>query len=319
MATGRRWAITAKAEGRETWENGTWEFMGELPVRFCIFQKERGGETGYEHFQMYLETDEPIRPGRIKKALGKDVHIEKAIADAESNIAYCSKDDCRTAGPWQKGTDSASSKKRVWTVLQDESRSTRDVVDELGYDVLMFDRIQRIRHAIRMDNNRNCERKRPIIHVLHGPPQCGKTSLVKRLLKDVPKHEQFWASIDEKTFWSDYHGQKHLIIDEGDKDGPGTALSSGCILRMLDDTPLIINVKYGHAYFTSEHVWFIGNRPIWEQFLEPSVQDSLKLRIADHGETIYITKDNRHALPTEIWCPTPAPPTESPPPPPCDD
>lgn len=63
---------------------------------------EEIGENGTPHLQIYIETKTSCRFNTLKK-LFPTAHIEKAIADRESNLIYCSKDNKFIHNfPWYK-------------------------------------------------------------------------------------------------------------------------------------------------------------------------------------------------------------------------
>lgn len=308
MSTSRRFMCTIKVtEDRENWTKD-WSWAESLPHKYITFQEEKGEETGYRHYQLYIELDKSVRPAAIKKALGKDIHVETARGTGLQCAAYCNKEETRVSGPWTTGLLEAEKKKLstedIWAQMREPSRRTTSILEACGYSPLALPQVEKTRKLLRAEDRKFTERKRPIIHVLHGPPQEGKTSYVKRLMKanNIPPWEQFWASKDSRAFWERYEGQKHCIIDECDKNTEAK-MPEGVILGMLDDTDMVINVKFGFEPFISEHVWFVGNNPIWDSYLEPLVVESLKKRIADHGEVLHIIKDIRDALPETIWCP----------------
>lgn len=312
--------VTAKVtEERESWPL-SWSFADLLPHKYITFQEERGEETGYRHYQMYFELLKSVRPTSLKKVLGNDVHIEVARAKAQQCVAYCNKESTRIAGPWTIGELEAEKAKidtkAMWAKMRDPTVRTSSILEDAGYSPLALPQVEKTRKLLRTEDRAHTDRKRPFVHAVVGPPRAGKTEYVKKLLKEVPPCEKFWASKDPKVFWEGYDGQKHFIFDECDKNTEDK-VSEGLVLGILDDTPCTINIKFGVAHFASEHVWFIGNRAIDHCYLEPLVAQSLRERIKENGEYIYITKDNRHALPSEIRCSSSASPPVCPPP--CDD
>lgn len=307
MAVSRRWHITVPLTGREKWPED-WSWADKIPHKFIIYSQECGSKTGYQHYQMYIECTKPVRPSAIKKVLGNDVHIEKAKGSAEDNIEYISKPETHVAGPWRCGETHKESVTNMWEAMRDPKVRTSTILEECGYSPLAFPQVDKTRKLLRAEDRAHTERKKPFIHVIYGPPRAGKTEYVKRLLKSVPLTEKFWASKDPKVFWEGYDGQKHFIFDECDKNTEAKC-SEGLVLGMLDDTPCTINIKFGVAHFASEHVWFIGNSAIDHCYLEPLVSESLRERVKENGEYIYITKDTRDALPSEIReTPSSAPP-----------
>lgn len=302
MSVSRRFMLTIKVtEEREKWRE-SWDFASLLPHKYITFQEEKGDETGYRHYQMYIELSRAIRPSALKKVLGNDIHVEVARAKALQCVAYCNKSETRQDGPWTVGQLEIEKKletKEMWAKMRDPTVRTSSILEDAGYSPLALPQVEKTRKLLRAEDRAHTERKRPFVHAIVGPPRAGKTEYVKKLLKEVPPCEKFWASKDPKVFWEGYDGQKHFIFDECDKNTEDK-VSEGLVLGILDDTPCTINIKFGVAHFASEHVWFIGNRAIDHCYLEPLVAQSLRERIKENGEYIYITKENRHALPSGI-------------------
>ena len=90
----RRWCFTINnptaADDPAMWD-----------VSYCKWQKEQGAE-GTEHYQGYVELAKAGRLSALKK-INDRAHWEKCNGTQEQNIAYCSKEEGRLDGPWEKG------------------------------------------------------------------------------------------------------------------------------------------------------------------------------------------------------------------------
>lgn len=76
-------------------------------VKFAIWQKEKGEETGAEHLQGYLELTKPMRLKQVKAEVFGDedsaVHLESRKGTRDQAISYCEKNETKLDGPWEYG------------------------------------------------------------------------------------------------------------------------------------------------------------------------------------------------------------------------
>lgn len=83
------------------------ESLIEILEKWCsdwVFQKERGEETGFEHFQGRLRLKERDRLLTLKKKMGlPDIHLSITSNENKHNYFYVLKNDTRIEGPWKHG------------------------------------------------------------------------------------------------------------------------------------------------------------------------------------------------------------------------
>ena len=101
---GTNWLFTIN---NPTWEDDPLKWPG---VKFIAFQKERGDETGTEHFQGYVQFKVNKRLAACK-ALHLTAHWELRKGTHEQAKAYCTKEDTRIEGPWIEGVEPAPAKR----------------------------------------------------------------------------------------------------------------------------------------------------------------------------------------------------------------
>lgn len=101
-----------------TTENAIFVFDFTLGAEFCIdhgdlknwlvslckkwcFQKEKGEDTGYIHFQGRLSLKAKNRLQTLKnKCPWKEIHLSPTSKDNQSNMFYVTKEETRIEGPW---------------------------------------------------------------------------------------------------------------------------------------------------------------------------------------------------------------------------
>jgi len=86
---------------------------------YMIYQEETAPDTGTKHFQGYVEFKTGMRISQIKKlGAGWDkMHLEPRKGTQEQAIAYCQKEESRTAPPVVHGIPSRSGVKRSYDVM----------------------------------------------------------------------------------------------------------------------------------------------------------------------------------------------------------
>lgn len=93
------WDFTLKAETSNINQLKTW--LKEYCKKWC-FQKERGEQTGYEHYQGRFSLKIKDRLETIKnKCPFKDIHLSITSNENRKNNFYVIKDDTRIEGPWK--------------------------------------------------------------------------------------------------------------------------------------------------------------------------------------------------------------------------
>lgn len=230
----RRWCFT--------WNNpgDVGEKWTELPeaVRFMIWQYEMG-EFGTPHLQGYMECTRTVRMTQVKAILGSnEVHVEKSRGSGDENIAYCSKEDTRIAGPWRLGVPVREGGK---TSLQERLEEAVEVVrqkrgiGEVDQDLLVrfpggFAKIAGMVQApMRMNL---------VVICIVGPTGTGKTWCVHDLF---PPEQLFTVNYGNGGIWWDgYTGQPVVLFDEF-----RAQVQLQRMLKLLDVYPAQLEIKGG--------------------------------------------------------------------------
>ena len=98
--TMRRWAFTVSCD-KMTKD----ELAGHLSTcKRWVFQKEKGGDTGHEHFQGRFSLKDPQRATSIKWIHGKGHLSVESLKGGTASQFYCMKEDTRMDGPWKNTT-----------------------------------------------------------------------------------------------------------------------------------------------------------------------------------------------------------------------
>lgn len=151
-AKSRAWSFTAWCDKLE-------DPLEDIPVtqwvnvagfKFVIFQKERCPSTGREHYQGYLfysGHNGLTLTGVFKRLpwlLGSSAcHLEPARGSVKDNVAYCSKEESKVAGPWTFGEEPAVGRPKAKHSVEDAVAA----LEECGYDVSVLAQSQPILFA----------------------------------------------------------------------------------------------------------------------------------------------------------------------------
>lgn len=92
------WLITLPAENIDAME------LSQNLKNFCkkfVFQKEKGEETGYVHWQIYISLKQKEVFNTVKNLFPSAAHIEP-VRDGWKAANYCKKSDTRIEGPYDE-------------------------------------------------------------------------------------------------------------------------------------------------------------------------------------------------------------------------
>lgn len=116
----------------ETNEFDTLDFLqNEEVVSYFIYQIEQCPTSGRLHYQGYVQFKKEKRLTALKK-INKRANWGETNGSAESNKKYCSKNDSRIKGPWEKGQLSRSGDRKDLDNLRDDILQGRTTVDDVA-------------------------------------------------------------------------------------------------------------------------------------------------------------------------------------------
>jgi len=243
-------------------------------VSYYVCQLEKCPDTGRIHLQGYMQFKSRRRYESVAEFWGVDCHAAPAYGSDIHNHAYCTKDDSRVGGPWEKGTRRPMPGRRAETkiTLDDlinycrENGVSRAYCDP-KYQVLMLQYGKRLREMelewIRADNNkvRSVE-----VTVIIGPPGSGKTPKAAELAGGWGALYRLPPCKDPIPWFDGYNGQKILLIDELKPE----QYDWSWLLQILEGYPMQVPVKgamviprWTKVYITSNfriEQWYDGNK-----------------------------------------------------------
>ncbi|BDR52425.1 hypothetical protein KIM372_03320 [Bombiscardovia nodaiensis] len=235
---------------------GNWPWCGQI---------EQGDETGYRHFQLWMETPSPKRFTTVKTRLAQagmsDAHIEARWGTKAQAFAYVTKDNTRVKGPFMHGLSEADALSQPGA--RTDLAALQEAVDSgMNYRQILGDRelaayaahctnwlhqiIEARRFALYGTTDREVE-----VHYLVGPSGCGKTSSLRAY---YPSEDIYRVSEYVRDPFESYDGQKVLILDEF-----AGQLSLDILLNICDRYPLQLPARYANHIACFDTVWLVSN------------------------------------------------------------
>lgn len=270
MSTAKRWCFTLNNPddcGITSDDVLSWDH------RYIVFQREVG-ESGTPHFQGSIFFDKTKRLAGLKK-ICKFAHWEPMRGNADQAIAYCTKEDTRTAGPWEDG-DRPVSRQGHRSDLENFSDSVKhgDSVNDLWdtHTSVMIRYTRGAQEAINHYAARNCPTKRDIeVYIYWGKTATGKTTRV------YDQHPDCY-SLDNYPWFDGYNGQDVLLMDDFYGNVPISVM-----LKMLGGFPFRVQVKGSTVLAKWTKVYITSNTDpdTWYKNVPSEVLAAFKRRITD--------------------------------------
>ncbi len=233
------------------------EFMAgfkDPPLRFVVFQLEKGEESGTPHFQGYLELTKPCKLPAVMEALGsRAIHFNYVDATAQANIDYCTKEATRQLGPWTFGTPGPGQGSRQdLLALYEACQETQDPLKVMEMMPVPYMKYTR---AVK-DVCYNLTKERdsaPMVRLFYGPSGTGKTREALTTYGDA----NVYIKDPHQNWFDGYSQQPVLLLDEFAGKASKTPLT--LLLRMLDMNKLNLPVKGAQAKMVSTTIIITTN------------------------------------------------------------
>lgn len=229
-------------------------------IKYAAFQREKGHETGTEHFQMFLIFSISKRFQTIKNLFPK-AHIEKCNGSNTQCRDYCTKSDTRIGEPIEIGTFVEKGGK------QDESEFLELV--ESGADDFVIMRLfpklylkhmndlSTLRNKFLKEKNGDIERDIKTIYIW-GDTGVGKSYAVHQKWK---QKDLYVLSDYHRDPWYSYTGQQTILMEEYRSD-----FRLKEMLQYLDRYSLELPARYNNKVACYDKVFIVSNIPLIEQY-----------------------------------------------------
>ena len=228
------------------------EDLKSMPnFRYCVFQKEVG-EEGTPHFQGFLQFTKKKRVSAIQRVFNKKAFFARANGSPEQNRTYCTKEDTRTAGPWEFGDYVKVGERTDIEKLFEDARNPDLTLEEIASNnpktyIRYFKGVEHVRRLGALDPPEIREDLKITLH--YGPPGTGKT---RRAYNEDPG--LYCIPIGKDIWYDGYTGQSTVLID--DFAGQMRLVD---LLRLLDVYPIQVPVKGTFVWMKASHIIITSN------------------------------------------------------------
>lgn len=218
-------------------------------IKFYIFQLERGGTTGTDHFQGYIGLSSQRALSWLSNTITARGHYEARRGTHQEAVDYCSKEDTRISGPYQNNLPTSAGQGdrtdiQRGVILLREGGLAR-VAEEAAEILVRYPR------GFSMLNQFLPTPERPPCDIIlcFGPTGVGKTRwAVDSSNGDFYKHEP-------RSAWFDgYVNQTSIIVDEY-----SGWWSLDYLLSFCDRYPHRLQIKGGFAWLRASRIIFTAN------------------------------------------------------------
>lgn len=224
------------------------DFLPFLPptVQYIRGQLERGGDTGYLHWQLLVAFKRKCRLAAVKTTFGDSCHAELSRSVAADSYVW--KEETRVGGTQFELGQRATKRNNSadWDRIRSLAMAGR--LDEIDGDVYVrnYGNLKRI--AVDHMEPVGVEKE---VFVFWGRPGTGKSRRAwdEATVDAYPKDPR-------SKFWDGYRGQEHVVVDEF-RGG----IDIAHMLRWLDRYPTIVEVKGSSVVLKAKKIWITSNLP----------------------------------------------------------
>lgn len=220
-------------------QNDLQQLLQESNVAHAVWQLEEGGNTGYQHYQLYVRFNSP-RSFNGVRTMFKNSHVE-VVKETEAAIRYCSKQPTRISGPFTLGTAKKQGTRNDIKAFADTVASgAADAELWTEHPECMYKFCHRVdwhRAALNLLARRRASCS---IYVFWGPSGSGKSA---RAFQMAPTAYRLAAppTDNQGLWWDGYAGQDQCILEEFT-----SWIKITTLLTWLDIYPAQVQIKGGY-------------------------------------------------------------------------
>lgn len=221
--------------------------------KYCAFQRERGHESGTEHFQIFIIFTVGKRFSTMKK-LFERAHFEKAGGSNVQCRDYCTKSDTRVSGPYELGVFAEERARTDITNLLEmikNGASNFEIMKSYPNHYLKYiDKIERIRQEMLYEEKSNSFKKDLVVVYVYGGSGVGKTSS----LFGYYGNKACYLKQYSKNVFDNYKNQDVMVFDEF-----RSQLDFSEFLSFIDIYPVELNRRYANMFGNYNVVFILTN------------------------------------------------------------
>lgn len=251
-----------------------WKEFQKMGASYMVWQGEKAAR---EHVQGYVYAHGSFKLQDRKKVL-PGAHWERAKGKPEQNKAYCTKEETRAFGPFERGEFPRPGKRSDLETVYQEVKSKGEIwsaVDKYPAIGIKYMRaLERV--AARYQLKRTWE---TTVLIFIGEPGTGKSREAREMC--VREGVDYYTKSNHK-WWGGYEGQHTVIWDDFE---PG-AVPLQYLLQLWDRYDMLVECKGGELQFRSKRVIFTTNIPFedWYVTADRKHIDALRRRITEVRE-----------------------------------
>lgn len=263
----RSWSLTQKAADI-TLE----ELQEKLKPYVYIGQLERGkkgGEQGYEHYQIYIENPTPVRFDTLKSKL-PTCHLEERKGTKQQMYDYVTKSDTKIGETFSNGEIDLTEEQGRRSDLMDIVAMVKDgatdyeIIDLYPSQYLLYHKhIESVRELYLQKKFGNVRRLDLQVVYIYGAPNVGKT----RYVQDKYGDDKVFRMSDYGTQWNNerfdgYHGEDIILFEEF-----RSSIKIAHMLQYLDVYPVQLPARYHNKMACYTKVYIVSNEPLYMQYV----------------------------------------------------
>ena len=229
---------------------------------YFVFQVEKGVETGYKHYQLYLEHSKRVSFSTLKNIV-PFAHIERREGTKKDAFEYCTKQDTRLHGPFEFGerpsfqdtNEVIRSKKEM--LLADVMKGKSDIELLVAYPTIFSQKLVNEYRKI-LGINLFTQNRDVVCTYITGVAGSGKSSYIRRKYGN----ENIYVVSDyERDPFGGYVGQNVIVFEEYRSQFPLSVF-----LQYLDIYPLQLPCRYSNVAARYTKVYVISNWDFNQQY-----------------------------------------------------
>jgi len=226
-------------------------------MSYMVYQKERG-ESGTEHYQIYVEFHNKLALSTVKKFFHSSVHVEERRGTAKQASDYCKKPDSRIEEGKEFGELSRQGDRVDLKALTDKILAKETTVDNIMVETPMtYHQYGRTLEKV----EDIMQRKRKRTEMTEGIWYYGETGVGKShvMFEDYDEGTHYLWKPTDKGWWDGYKGQETVLINDFRGEMPYNEL-----LQLVDKWPYKVSRR------GREPMSFISKKVIITSSLHPA-------------------------------------------------